>query len=98
MAAAFKAETVFVRSCAKAYASEIGFSPDAEADMIRLDLIWPEAHQALRGGNVVWSDKQDAEGVTSIVVGRTCDGDQLRLTVCWDCCCYSMLVMSIERV
>jgi hypothetical protein len=98
MAAAFKVETVFVRSCAKTYASEIGFDPPAEDGMASLGLGWPEIHQSLRGGRVVWSDKEEAEGVTSIVVGRTCDGDRLRLTVWWDCGCYRMLVMSVERI
>ena len=98
MAAAFQYETVFVRSCAKTYASEIGFSPRAEEVMIPLKLSWPEIHQALRNGRVVWSDKEDADVGKSTMIGKTCDGDTLRLTIIWDFGFCHILVANIERL
>ena len=95
---AFRAETTFVRGCAKTYASQIGFSPKAEGELSGLGLFWPSVHQALRGGRVVWSDKEDANETKSIVVGTDCDGDRLRLTIRWSYPEYTLLVVSIERI
>ena len=98
MAAAFQSETVFVRSCAKTYASEIGFSPRAEEVIVSLKLSWPEIHQALRNGRVIWNDKEDTDGGKSTMIGKTCDGDTLRLTIIWDFGCCHILVANIERL
>ena len=94
----FRFETAFVRGCAKTYASEIGFSPLAEAQMATLGVFWPAILQALRGGRVVWSDKEEADVAKSIVVGTDCDGGRLRLTLEWSSSAYKLLVVSVERL
>ena len=93
MASGYGLETAFVRGCAKTYASEIGFSPEAEVHLDLLRLGWSDALQVLRIGRVVWSDKTEADGAVCISIGTTCDGERLRLTVRWDANCYRMLVV-----
>jgi hypothetical protein len=97
-AQAFRVETAYVRGCARTYVSEIGFSPRAETQMSAARIDWPSVHQALRGGRVVWSDKEDAADTMSIVVGTDCDGNRLRVTISWSGARYSLLVLSVERL
>jgi hypothetical protein len=96
--AAYHLETAFVRGCAKTYAGEVGFSPEAEDQLLALMIGWPTVHQCLRNGNVIWSDKEDEGDAKSIVVGTGCDGERLRLTLRWSGTRYSLLVVSVERL
>lgn len=98
MAAAFRIETAFVRSCTKWIAGEIGFSPNAELQMTSLGVFWPQVHQVLRNGRVIWSDKEEADGAKSIMVGMCCDGERLRLTLLWSYAPARVLVASVERI
>jgi hypothetical protein len=98
MAVALKTETTFLRGCAKAYASEIGFRPEAEQEMREHGIDWPAVHQVLRNDRVVWGEKEDAFGATWTVEGMTCDGDRLRLTVQVFCETYRVLVKSAARL
>lgn len=98
MAVAFEHETEFLRECAKRYSGEIGFSPTAERDFQSLGIVWSDIHQVLSACRVVWSDKEDAADTKSIVVGKTCDGERLRLTVIWGYPDYRLLVISVERL
>ena len=98
MASAYRIETEFVRVCAENYFGEIGFTPTAEAELIEARLSWVDIYQVLRGGRVVWSDKEEAEGAKSILVGTTCDGDKVRLTIRWSYAPARLLVVSIERI
>lgn len=98
MAAPYRLETAFVRSCAKQIASEIGFSPGAESQMALLLVFWSEVHQVLRSGRVIWSDKEEAEGAKSIMVGNCCDGERIRLTLLWSYAPARVLVASVERI
>lgn len=98
MSAAFKSETAFLRGCAKTYETEVGFSPQAEADMAADGITWPDVYQVLRSGRVVWSDKEEACGARSIMVGRTCEGEKLSLTVEWDYPSQRVRVTRVERL
>ena len=94
----YRLETGFVRRCAEDLCGEIGFSPTAETELIATKLTWVDAFQALRGGRVVWSDKEEADSARSIVVGSTCDGEQIRLTIVWCFAPPQVLVVSVERI
>jgi hypothetical protein len=99
MATAYHMETAFMRGLAKdGLASEIGFSPAAESQMSGLVIIWPDVYQVLRQGRVIWSDKEDADGAKSIMVGTCCDGERLRLTLVWSFAPARVLVASVERI
>ena len=96
--ATFRIETAFMRSCAKRISGEIGFSPQAETQMQSLLVSWADAYQVLRNGRVVWSDKEEADGAKSIMVGSCCDGERLRLTLLWSYAPARVLVASVERI
>jgi hypothetical protein len=98
MVTGFGLETGYVRECAKVHSGEIGLSPDTEATSRALGVSWTDIHQAICGGRVVWSDKEDASDTKSIMVGRNCDGDRLRLTIVWRSSDYRLLVTSVERL
>jgi len=98
MATGFGVETGYVRECAKVHSGEIGFSPGTEASYLALGVDWIDIHQVLCTGRVVWSDKEDASDTKSIMVGRTSEGERLRLTVVWRSPDYRLLVTSVERL
>lgn len=96
--AAYRVETTFLRECAKTYVSEIGFSKEAERQMLVVGVYWPSVYQVLTSGHLVWSDKEEADCTKSIFVGDDCDGERLRLTLRWSATHYSVLVVSVERL
>jgi hypothetical protein len=98
MAAAYRIETAFMRTCSNKLAGEIGFSPEAELQMFAVPVFWPQVYQVLRTGRVIWSDKEEAEGAKSIMVGACCDGVRLRLTLLWSFAPAQILVASVERI
>lgn len=98
MVAAYRAETVFIRSCAAHYATEIGFGPCVEGQTNALGVWWPSLFQALRSGSVVWSDKTEADLVTSILIGADCDGLRLSITIRWSSSSYTLLITNVELV
>ena len=98
MAPVFRIETAFMRGLAKTLASEIGFSPAAELQMTALGVFWPEIHQVLRSGRVTWSDKEEADGAKSIMIGTCCDGVRLCLTLHWSYAPARVLVANVQRI
>ena len=99
MVAVYRLETAIMHSMAKeSLAGGIGFSPSAEAQMHLLSIFWSAIYQVLRSGRVIWSDKDEADGAKSIMVGTCCDGERLRLTLFWSYAPAKVLVASVERI
>lgn len=98
MAVVYRVETAFMRSCAQKMTGEIGFSREAERQMLVLVIFWPQIHQVLRTGRVIWSDKEEADATKSIMVGTCCDNERLRLTLSWSYAPARVLVVSAERI
>ncbi len=80
-AARLKVETEYLREFVKSYFSEIAFAPEVEREMRDQGIYLSEVNNALRTGIVVHSEKEDANGVTWIVEGETCDDEHLRMSM-----------------
>jgi hypothetical protein len=94
MAAAFKIETTYLRGWATSYFNEVSWDAEAERTMregIPLVLV----RQVFLFGRVVQSERNDACGAEWEVVGTTCDGDKLRLSLLVHCDEYRVRIRRI---
>ena len=98
MAAVFKAETLYLRGWAASYYSEVSWDAAAERTMREERMPLVVVRQALLVGRVVVSEKTDACGAHWEVVGTTCDGDRLRLTLVVHCNEYRVRICGVRAL
>jgi hypothetical protein len=96
MAAAFKAETTYLRSWASSYFSEVSWDAEAEDTMRTEGIPFVLVRQVFLAGRVVTSEKDDAYGAEWEVVGTTCDGERLRLALTVYCNEYRVRIRRIR--
>jgi hypothetical protein len=96
MAAAFKIETTYLRGWASSYFSEVSWDAEAEQTMRAERIPLVVVRQVFLVGRVVTSEKNDACGAEWEVVGMSCDGDRLRLSLTVHCDEYRVRIRRIK--
>lgn len=94
----FKIETEYLRCFAENFVNEVGFNAEAEFAMRSADITLPDLNYALKHGVVIESEKEDADKAIWVVVGETCDEEELLITLEVHCNSYQVCVVRIMRV
>jgi hypothetical protein len=73
--------TEYLREFAKHYLKYLAFDDEAERQMREEKISLVDVHNALKTGVVVDGDKESAEGATWVIVGETCEEEELTITL-----------------